>query len=177
MAELPSDSGSPCLKSEHTDSDHSSRENDDADADGELTDLPETHDNCPCRVEEKENDKWASWRWRLEYVLSVVGHAFGVGAIWRFPVICAKNGGGSFLYPFLFFFITCGVPLYYMEVCLGQFSCRNAIMVFDICPLFKGKILHIIMIDVSVDWLQSLKHFFHQCVISYTCSQSNSDGS
>ena len=28
-----------------------------------------------------------------------------------------------------------------------------------------------------LDWLQSLKHFFHQCVISYTCSQSNSDGS
>ena len=145
MAELPSDGGKYHTKdSEHTDSEHSSRENDeDGDADEEETDLPETHDNCPCRVEEKEKDKWASWRWRLEYVLSVVGHAFGVGAIWRFPVICAKNGGGSFLYPFLFFFITCGVPLYYMEISLGQFSCRNAIMVFDICPLFKGKILHL----------------------------------
>ena len=32
-------------------------------------------------------------------------------------------------------------------------------------------------IDDTVDWLQSLKHFFHQCVISYICSQSNSDGS
>ena len=28
-----------------------------------------------------------------------------------------------------------------------------------------------------IDWLQSLKQFFHECVISYTCSQSNSGGS
>ena len=28
----------------------------------------------------------------------------------------------------------------------------------------------------NLDWLQSL-NIFHQCVISYTCSQSNSDGS
>ena len=30
---------------------------------------------------------------------------------------------------------------------------------------------------IWLDWLQSLKIIFHQCVISYTCSQSNSDGS
>ena len=29
----------------------------------------------------------------------------------------------------------------------------------------------------SLDWLHSLKHFFHKCVISYTRSLSNSDGS
>ena len=32
-------------------------------------------------------------------------------------------------------------------------------------------------IDTLLDWLQSLNQFFHQCVISYSCSQSNSDGS
>ena len=28
---------------------------------------------------------------------------------------------------------------------------------------------------VCLDWLQSLKPIFHQCVMSYTCSQSNYD--
>ena len=39
-------------------------------------------------------------------------------------------------------------------------------------------VLHIDTISMELSRLaQVLKTFFHQCVISYTCSQSNSDGS
>ena len=38
-------------------------------------------------------------------------------------------------------------------------------------------LVRFLLADAIIDWLQSLKQFFHQCVIPYTCSQPNSDGS
>lgn len=50
----------------------------------------------------------------------------------------SRNGGGAFLIPFFFFLITSGGPLYYLEVCLGQFTGRGAGHAFEFCPLLKG---------------------------------------
>ena len=37
---------------------------------------------------------------------------------------------------------------------------------------------HVFVVSLMVvDWLQSIKTIFHQCVISYTCSLFYSDGS
>ena len=82
------------------------------------------------------------WAGRFEFLLAIIGYTVGVGSIWRFPIICAKNGGGAFLIPFAFFLITCGGPLYYLEVCLGQFSGKSAVVAFELCPLFKGWYLY-----------------------------------
>ena len=41
--------------------------------------------------------------------------------------------------------------------------------------VFRSKRDKTYQIHVHIDWLQSLKNF-HQCVISYTYSQSNSGG-
>ena len=84
-----------------------------------------------------ERDHWTG---RFEFLLAIVGYTVGIGSIWRFPMICAKNGGGAFLNPFAFFLIVCGGPLYYMEVCLGQFSGKSAAVAFELCPLFKGMV-------------------------------------
>ena len=86
----------------------------------------------------KRSDR-GQWSGRFEFLLAIIGYTVGVGSIWRFPIICAKNGGGAFLIPFAFFLITCGGPLYYLEVCLGQFSGKSAVLAFELCPLFKGK--------------------------------------
>lgn len=99
----------------------------------ENGDLNDTESSC-------SNADYARgvWNRKLEFILSVVGYSVGVGNLWRFPYLVMQNGGGAFLIPFFFFLIFCGVPLFYLELCLGQFSGISCLYVWKFCPLFKG---------------------------------------
>lgn len=85
--------------------------------------------------EEEERQKWTN---SFDFVLSLIGYAVGVSNLWRFPYLCLKNGGGAFLIPYFFFLFLAGIPLFYMEVCLGQFSGTSSLFVWKLCPLFRG---------------------------------------
>ncbi|XP_052231528.1 sodium- and chloride-dependent glycine transporter 1-like isoform X2 [Dreissena polymorpha] len=78
------------------------------------------------------------WARKIEFILSVIGYSVGVGNLWRFPYLVMQNGGGAFLIPFFFFLFVCGIPLFYLELCLGQFSGVSCLYVWKFCPLFKG---------------------------------------
>ncbi|KAF7282163.1 hypothetical protein GWI33_003087 [Rhynchophorus ferrugineus] len=86
----------------------------------------------------KDHSKREKWANKTEFILSSLGYAIGIGNVWRFPYLCYRSGGGAFLIPYLIMLVFCGVPLYFMETSLGQFSSSGCITVFKIAPLFKG---------------------------------------
>ncbi|KAL4647565.1 sodium-dependent serotonin transporter-like [Arapaima gigas] len=80
-----------------------------------------------------------TWSKKIDFLLSVVGYAVDLGNVWRFPYICYQNGGGAFLLPYVLMAMFGGVPLFYMELALGQFHRSGCISIWrQICPIFKG---------------------------------------
>ena len=49
-----------------------------------------------------------------------------------------QNGGGAFLIPYVLMLVLGAMPLFYMEVVLGQFNRQGPISLWRICPVFKG---------------------------------------
>ena len=56
----------------------------------------------------------------LGFVLASAGSAVGLGNIWRFPYLAAKDGGGLFLFIYLIFALTFGFTLLITEVTVGR---------------------------------------------------------
>ncbi|KAI6184597.1 Sodium-and chloride-dependent creatine transporter 1 [Aphelenchoides bicaudatus] len=78
------------------------------------------------------------WTGPLDFLMSMIAYAVGLGNVWRFPYLCYKNGGGSFLFAYFIFFFMAAIPIFLMEVTVGQYLQRGAMEMWKMCPLFKG---------------------------------------
>ncbi len=56
----------------------------------------------------------------IGFVLAAAGSAVGLGNIWRFPYLAAKDGGGLFLFVYLILALTFGFALLITEVAIGR---------------------------------------------------------
>ncbi|CAF4508540.1 unnamed protein product [Rotaria socialis] len=78
------------------------------------------------------------WTNPVEFFLTLVAFAVGLGNVWRFPYLCFKNGGGAFLIPYTFMLIFIGAPVFYLELTLGQFTSAGPLVVWRVNPLLRG---------------------------------------
>ena len=62
------------------------------------------------------------WSNRSAFVFAAIGSAIGLGNVWRFPRICAQNGGFAFLIAFVVALFTAGIPILILELAMGERS-------------------------------------------------------
>lgn len=77
-----------------------------------------------------EQKKKSSFSGSLGFVLAAAGSAVGVGNIWRFPYLAAKDGGGLFLVIYLVLVLTFGFTLLTTDVAIGRRTKKNALQAF-----------------------------------------------
>lgn len=80
-----------------------------------------------------------SWDSKLTFILATIGYAVGLGNIWRFPYLAQKNGGGAFLIPYWIMLFAEGLPLFLLELAIGQRLRKGSIGVWkQISPYLGG---------------------------------------
>lgn len=64
---------------------------------------------------------------QIGFVLAAAGSAVGVGNLWRFPYLVAKDGGGLFLLVYLVLVVTFGFTLLTSDIAIGRRTKQSAI--------------------------------------------------
>ncbi|CAG0904089.1 unnamed protein product, partial [Darwinula stevensoni] len=79
------------------------------------------------------------WTGKCDFFFSALGFAVGLTNIWKFPYLCYKYGGGAFLLPYTFMLFLVGIPMFLVELTIGQFSALTPIKCFsNMAPVFAG---------------------------------------
>lgn len=71
-----------------------------------------------------------SFTGKIGFILAAAGSAVGLGNIWRFPYLAAKDGGGVFLLCYLILALTFGFTLLTTELAIGRKTGQSALNAF-----------------------------------------------
>ena len=86
----------------------------------------------------KEN-KRSSFSGGIGFVLAAAGSAVGLGNIWRFPYLAAKDNGGLFILVYIILALTFGFALLTTEVAIGRKTKQGPLTAYGkINSKFKG---------------------------------------
>ncbi|XP_034017119.1 inactive sodium-dependent neutral amino acid transporter B(0)AT3 [Thalassophryne amazonica] len=119
----------------------------------------------PKDSEVNERPKWDN---KIQYLLTCIGFAVGLGNIWRFPYLCQIYGGGAFLIPYFIALVFEGLPLLYLELAIGQRLRMGSVGVWNsISPFLGGLGIACMMVSFLVGLFYNtilawvLWYFFH----------------
>nr|KAG5712158.1 hypothetical protein BaRGS_014508 [Batillaria attramentaria] len=66
----------------------------------------------------------------------------------------------AFLIPFFIFLVTCGLPLFFLECSIGQFSGKGPLHVWTIAPLFAG-------VGMAMNIVSAMCAFYYNIIIAW----------
>ena len=93
----------------------------------------------------------------IGFVLAAAGSAVGLGNIWRFPYLAAKDGGGVFLLCYLVLALTFGFTLLTTEIAIGRKTGQS--------PLTAYKAMH-----PKMGWLGIFACMVPAMILPYYCA-------
>ena len=75
--------------------------------------------------------KKSNFSGQIGFVLAAAGSAVGVGNLWRFPYLVARDGGGLFLIIYLVLVLTFGFTLLTTDIAIGRKTGQSAIKAYE----------------------------------------------
>ncbi|MCP3664253.1 MAG: hypothetical protein GY696_17475 [Gammaproteobacteria bacterium] len=85
-----------------------------------------------------------------------------LGNVWRFPYIVYEYGGGTFLFVYWFIFFLVALPMFFMELSMGQFASAGPIGIFrNLAPAFEG-------IGYAILAVQTLSAIYYNSLLTYS---------
>ena len=83
--------------------------------------------------------KRGSFSGQLGFIMAAAGSAVGLGNIWRFPYLAAKDGGGVFIVCYLILALTFGFALLTTEIAIGRKTRQSPLTAYkQIHPKWGG---------------------------------------
>ena len=117
------------------------------------------------------------WGWRLFWTIIMSYTLFMVSIL----CICLCVHKGAFFVPYVIFFVCCGIPVFFLETAMGQFTTEGGITCWrKICPLFEGEKIYLLSVcaqdlnnwsnyNTKTKYLH-YKHCFKKCISSWWSS-------
>ena len=93
----------------------------------------------------------------LGFVLAAAGSAVGLGNIWRFPYLAAKDGGGVFLFVYIILALTFGFTLLTTEIAIGRKTQQSALTAYG-------------AIDSKMSWIGLFASIVPALILPYYCA-------
>ena len=105
----------------------------------------------------EKTHKRGSFTGSLGFILAAAGSSVGLGNIWRFPYLAAKDGGGLFLLVYLVLALTFGFALLITEIAIGRKTGQSPLTAYS-------------KIHKKMGWVGVLACLVPLIILPYYCS-------